>query len=62
VEPELRRLLQAKLNTYNVATVGLPPLESAPPMLTVHDAGHQVVGGLMALTFWQWLRIDLLLL
>ena len=42
--------------------VGLPRLESTPLVLTVYATDHQVAGGLMALTFWQWLCIEPLLL
>jgi GNAT superfamily N-acetyltransferase len=59
-DPDFRRILQGQLNGYNETAVGLPPLESTPLVLKLYDADQQTIGGLIALTFWGWLRIDLL--
>lgn len=61
-DPGLRRRLQRAINAYNEQAAALPPLAATPLTLTLHGGQGREIGGLLAVTFWDWLRIDLLVI
>lgn len=55
---EVRRAVVAGLQSYNEAAAG--PLNALPLVLSARDDEGEVIGGLVAVSFWNALFIDLL--
>ena len=60
INPDYRKAIQGILRAYNEQAATIRGPEAKPLNIQVNDAQGQLLGGMVAATYWGWLVIDLL--